>query len=449
MKKINYAVCAILFLIMNSLYAQQILTLEESKQLALQNNTEVKNSKLEVESANQIKKSAFTNFFPNVSAGAFMFEAQESLMEIETEGGNLPVYDGDPANLANATQFAYLPGGIIGVMKKGTIGFINATQPVFTGGRIWYGNKLASLGKKAAEYKNELTKDEILLKTEEQYWQIVSLEEKYKTIEKYEEMLKRLLAQVADAYNSGIIMKNDILKVKVKLSEILLNKSKLNNGISLAKMAFCQHLGIPYDSTLTLKDDLKISELPQTLYVDNVESLKSRNEYNLLELSLQSEELQKKMKLGEYLPQVAVGLSGMYMAFDEGEERTLGMAFGTLSIPISDWWGGAHELQERSIKEEIAENNFKNNSELLLLQMEKSWQNLTEAYKQYSLSVQSLEQAKENMKVNQDSFDNGLITASDLLEAQALLQEANDRLTDAKTNYIVSKTKYLQVTARK
>lgn len=448
MKKINCLIPVFLLFICSQLFAQQILTLEQSKQLAFENNNEIKNSRLEVESANQIKKSAITNYFPNISAGGLIFEAQESLMEIETHGGNLPVYDGNPANLVNPTQFAYMPGSTMGVMKKGTVGFINAVQPVFTGGRILNGNKLASLGKKATKYKSELTEDEILLKTEEQYWQIVSLEEKYKTVEKYEQMLQRLLEQVEDAYNSGVIMKNDLLKVKVKLSEVKLNKSKLINGENLAKMAFCQHLGIAYDSSLTLKDNLNINELPQTLHVDHEEALKKRNEYKLLELSVKSEEFQSQLKLGEFLPQVAVGVSGMYMKFDEGEDRTLGMAFGTVTVPISDWWGGAHELEKRSIEEKIAKNNFENNSELLLLEMKKAWTNLTEAYKQYLLSMQSVEQAEENLEVNQDSYENGLITVSDLIEAQAIYQEAQDKLIEAMTEYKIQKTKYLQVTAR-
>ena len=172
-----------------------------------------------------------------------MFEAQRNLMEIQTQGGDLPVYDGDPANLGSATQFAYFPSSTMGLLKKGTVGFLNVVQPVFAGGRIIYGNKLASLGEEVSEFKDKMTQDEILLKTEEQYWLIVSLEEKSKTINKYEELLNRLLLQVEDAYKSGIVMKNDVLKVKLKLSEVLLNKSKLENGRNLATMAFCQFTG--------------------------------------------------------------------------------------------------------------------------------------------------------------------------------------------------------------
>ncbi len=353
-----------------------------------------------------------------------MWSAQKNLMEIETQGGAM------------------------GFLKKGTIGFVNIVQPIFAGGRIFYGNKLAALGEEVSEYKDKITEDEILLKTEEQYWQIVSLEEKSKTINNYEELLNRLLRQVEDAYKSGLAMKNDVLKVKLKLSEILLNKSKLENGRKLAAMAFCQYIGIPYDSTLTLKDELKINDLPQSYYVDKNEALKKRVEYALFEKSVEAENLQTKMKRGEYLPQAGIGVSEMYMKLDESKERTLGMVFGTVSVPISGWWGGSHELQERSIKEEIAENNFKDNSELLLLQIEKAWQDLNDAYKQYLLSKESKAQAEENFKVNEDSYRNGLSTISDLLEAQALLQQTQDQLTEAKANYLVKVTTYLKVTGR-
>jgi len=136
-------------------FAQRALTLEESKQLALQNNAKIKNSALEIESAQQTKKAAFTNFFPSISASGAMFEAQKNMMEISTQGGNLPVYDGkDLAALSTATQFAYMPASTMGLLKSGTFGIVTAVQPVFAGGRIWNGNKLASLGEDISEYKN-------------------------------------------------------------------------------------------------------------------------------------------------------------------------------------------------------------------------------------------------------------------------------------------------------
>ena len=431
-----------------TLCAQRSLTLEESKALALKNNFKIKNSALETEAAAQTKKAAFTNFFPTISATGFTFEAAKDLFEMTTEGGNLPVYDGNPANIPGATQFAYFPSSTTGMMKTGTIGAVNATQPIFAGGRIINGNKLASLGEDISELEQRISKNDVLLKTEEDYWQVVSLNEKLKTIQRYEDLLSNLLKQVDDAYASGLVMKNDVLKVEVKRSEVLLNKSKLEGGKKLALMAFCQCVGIQYDSTLVLSDSLKMDGIPQSYYASPDEALKKRAEYDLLQASVRAEKLQTRMKLGEYMPQVAVGASEMYIKFDEGQDRTIGMVFGTVSIPISGWWEASHTLSERKVKEEIAENNLKENSQLLELQIQKAWQDLTDAYMLVQLSEETKKQAEENLKVNEDSYKNGMSTLSDLLEAQAMLQQANDQLTDAKASYQVKKVEYLQATGR-
>ncbi len=337
MKK--YIIICLIWICAFPVFAQRALTLDESKQLALQNNAKIKNGALEIESMRQTKKAAFTNFFPSISASGAMFEAQKNLMEISTQGGNLPVFDGkDLAALSTTAQFAYMPASTMGLLKSGTFGMVTAVQPIFAGGRIWNGNKLASLGENISEYKNQLSRNEVILKTEEQYWLVVSLNEKFKTIQRYEELLNDLLAQVEDAYKSGLAMKNDLLKVKVKRSEVLLNKSKLENSRKLATIAFCQYIGIPFDSALVLKDSLVVNELPQTYFIDHSAALNNRSEYHLLQASVQAEELQTNMKLGEYLPQAGIGVSGLYMKLDEGKDRTIGMVFGTVSIPISDWW---------------------------------------------------------------------------------------------------------------
>lgn len=428
--------------------AGQRLTLEESKRLALQNNVKTANSLLETEAARETKRAAFTKYFPTISASGTIFEARKPFMEITSEGGNLPVYDGNPANLPTATQFAYFPSSTMSLMDSMKMGMVTVVQPVFTGGRILNGNRLAALGVDAGEDKERLARNEVLLTTEEQYWRVVSLNEKMRTVQKYEELLRRLLAQVEDAYDAGLVMKNDVLKVRLKLSEVLLNKSKVQNGKALATMVLCQHIGIAYDPAIELEDPLVVDGQPEPYHVDHQAALKVRPEFRLLEASVRAEELKTRIKLGEYLPQAGVGVAGLYMKMDETKGRTNGMVFGTISIPISGWWEASHALGEQKAREEIAQNSMKDHADLLLLQMEKAWQDLTDADKQLMLCRESEAQAQENLKVNQDSYDNGLINVSDLFEAQTLQQQARDRLTDAMAEYRVKLVYYLQVTGR-
>ncbi|MDD8012656.1 MAG: TolC family protein, partial [Acidobacteriota bacterium] len=176
MKKMKFIFATTIWLLAAGLApAGDRLTLEQSRRLALENNAGIKNSQLETEAAHEAKKAAFTKYFPSLSAGAVRFKADKPLFDFTIKGGNLPVYDGNPAHLPLATQFAYFPSSTIGMFGKGTFGMLNAIQPIFAGGRIVNGNRLASLGVEAGGYKEQLARNEVLLSTEEQYWRVVAL----------------------------------------------------------------------------------------------------------------------------------------------------------------------------------------------------------------------------------------------------------------------------------
>ena len=287
-----------------------------------------------------------------------------------------------------------------------------------------------------------MTHDEVLQKTEQQYWLVVSLEEKAKTVQKYESLLSSLRNQIEDAWKSGLVTKNDVLKVKLKQTEIQLNRSKLENGQKLAKMAFCQHIGIPYDSTLVLQDSLLIRDAPQTLYVDARAAVQRRSEYQLLQASVKAATLQKRMKAGEYLPQVGVGVVGMYMKFDQGEDRTIGMAFATAAIPISGWWEASHTVQEHRLKNRWRRTICRT-ARAPRLQV-KSQQDLNDAYKQVWLCGRKSGRGKSQGQSGHMTGVSRRRSAGGSSPATA----GHGQLIDAKTGYLLKKTAYLNTTGR-
>ena len=365
-------------------------------------------------------------------------------------GGDLPVYDGNPANLPAATQFAYFPGISLSLLDKAAFGSITAVQPVFAGGRIITGNKLAQLGVNVNNRRFILSRSEVLLQTEEQYWLIVSLNEKLKTLHMMGVLLDTVYKQADDAYRAGLINRNDVMKVSIKQSEMRMNRMKLENGIKLATMAFSQHIGLPYDSAMVLADTLAVTQSPYEVYLDAGEALFHREEYKLLKESVEAEKLQTRLKIGEYLPEVGVGVGAVYYdrAFSNNKGTSNTMVFASVKIPISDWWGASHTIKERKYKEQIARNNSQNNTELLLLQIQKTWNELNEAYKQIEVAHETMIQAEENLRINSNNYENGIVNISDMLEAQAMLQQAKDELTDVRSGYRIKFVTYLQVTGR-
>lgn len=448
MKKIS--LIAFAFCVSTSGYAQTHLTLEKSKSMALENNAKVKNSMLEVNAAHEIKKEAYTNYFPKISASAMGAQAINPLVEAKMPGGNLPVYDGNPANLGTATQFAYMPDVNLRLLHQFGVGYVNVLQPIYAGGKINTGNKLTDLNIEIKEKLQQLSENEILLKTEQQYWLVIMLQEKQKTLSNYINFLDALYKQANNAYKNGVIIKNDVLKVSIKQSELKVNRTQLENGKKLALMQLCQTIGMDYHPNIVLDENLNDLSFPQTYFVSSAEMLPKRPEYQLLEKSVAASKLETKMKKGDYMPTFGVGVSGFYFDQFERNQKGIfnGMAYASLSIPISDWWGGKHKLKELKFKEEIAQNTLNDTKGLLSLQMEKAWTDLNEADQKIRLIEETLKQTEENLKVNQDSYNNGMIQLSDLLEARALKADTEDKLIDAKSQYKIAITNYLQVTGR-
>jgi multidrug efflux pump subunit AcrB/outer membrane protein TolC len=428
-------------------FSQIPLTLDSCKKITLENNLQIRTSSLEVEASRRVEQAAFTKYFPNISAIGLGVQFSDPLMKIDMPGGNLPVYNGDPATLPYATEFAYFPGVSISMMEHLYTGAITAVQPIFTGGRIINGNQLARLGSDVSMQKQVLLTSEALYKTEEQYWQIISLEEKMNTIKVYQKLLDTLYKDVNNAYHAGLISYNDVLKVSLKQSELKMNRLKLENGIKLATMSLCQHLNIPYDTALTLTDTATVFSGPGGLYIDPQQALASRAEYNLVKQNVEAEQLQSKMKLGEYLPQVGIGVGAFTFDMQDDWNNNL-MAFGTVTIPLTDWWGGAYNLKEQKLKEEIAQNNADYTGQMLKLQIEKAWSDMEESWQQIMIAQEAISQAKENLKITTDNYQAGMIGISDLLEAQALYQSACDNLTGAKCNYKIQMAGYIKVTGK-
>ena len=393
----------------------QTLSLDSCKTLALRNNKKIIEANYEIQASTEVKKNAFTNYFPKVSANAFSMKSQDYLIQLSPEVGL------DYLNLAS----------------------IMVAQPVFTGGRIYNGNRLATIGTEINKLKQSLTTKEVLAKTEELYWNIIALNEKKKTLESYDKLLDTLLKDVTIATKAGLVQRNDLLKVQLKKNEIALNKLKLKNGISLSKKALCQHIGLPYNESINIETRMESIALQKPLFADAVKAVTKRDEYQMLNTAVKASELQKKMIIGENLPQLSIGAFGFYQDAMK-QTGTNAIGFVSLSIPLTDWWGGSHKIKEQQIKTNEAQNKLQETSELLVLQINQAQNDLDETFFQIGNAQKSVEQAGENLKVTNDNYKACVSTMSDLLEAQSTYQQALDNLTEAKCNYQIKSVKYQQ-----
>jgi outer membrane protein TolC len=418
-------------------------TLEQIKDSALQNNIAIRNAQHNIDAAKEQRKEAFTKYFPNVSGTGLWFNANKGMAQttLNPSESISPELGMALAQSLPAEALAALGNPIsISMMKNGTIGSLMAVQPVFAGGQIINGNKLAKVGEDVSRLQLQLSENEVEKTAEQYFWQLASLQEKMKTVNAVDTLLADIHKDVDVAVRAGVAMRNDLLQVQLRQNDIESQRLKLQNGISIVRLLLSQYCGLR-DTSFVITFQTAMPEMVDC-GVRNVESLP---EYQLLGKQIEAADLQKKLAIGQNLPSVAVGAGYNYHNLLDND-HSFGMVFATVSVPISDWWGGSHVIKRRKIEYQQAQEQLADNTQLLQIRMQNAWNGVEEAYQQLQLSLRSIEQAEENLRLNRDYYRAGTSKMSDLLEAQLLYQQSLDKHTDAFADYQNKLLEYKQAT---
>lgn len=419
----TFALCGVLSM---SAFGQKAYTLDECRAMALRNNVKVRNATNEVKAAIQGRKETFTNYFPNVSATGLGYNANKGLLQMEMG-----------------------PGMNMSLLKNGIMGGVTVTQPIFAGGQIVNGNRLAAVGVEVSKVQQKQSENEVRLTVEQYFWQVVILQEKLNTLRTIETQLESIQRDVETAVNAGITTRNDLLQVQLRHNDMASTRINLENNLSVCRRLLAQYIGSDAD-TIAVESSIPMDvtpDFPHDLYCDPASALSQTTGYRLLESNVRANRLQQKMAVGKNLPAVVVGAGYMYdNLMDKAHPFAVG--FVSVSVPLSGWWGGSHAIKKQNLQVKNAENRLADNSELLVIAMQKAWVDLQDAYKQILIARTSIEQSTENLRLNEDYYHAGTTAMSDLLDAQTLFQQSRDKYIETYAQFQIKTVEYLQATGR-
>lgn len=413
------------FVMILPINAQRMFTLDECLEEALNNNARLKNAENNLLAAKHSSREAFTKYFPVLSASGGGFMADKGLIQMELQ-----------------------PGTEMSMLKNGIVGGVSAAMPLFAGGQIVNGNRLAEIGVEVSRLQRNQSINEVLLTTEQYFWQVVMLKEELKTLDALEVQLKRMHDDVQTSVEAGITTRNDLLQVQLRENEIESGRIQVENLLNVSYSLLAQYIGHSKDSidvAFTMVDSLP--DNPEELYRSPESSLFLTNEYHLLRQNVQIARLQHKLAIGKNLPTVSIGGGYVYDNFMD-YDQSFWVGFATISVPLSGWWGGTHDIKKQKLQVRNAENQFSDQSEQLLIRMQHTWNDLNDAFRQVKIAKLSIEQSSENLRLNTDYYASGTCSISDLLDAQTLYRQSRDKYVEAYAQYEVKKREYLQATGR-
>ena len=446
MKKICKVVCWVALLavaLQPVAQAQKIMTLKDCVDAARQGNSQVKDAQYDVLMADELRKYMKTKYYPTVSASFSHFESTDYLVSVN-------LFDSPLKEIVDIILDAvdiYKDGGIRAI-KRGTSAGLSLLQPIYTGGRLRYFNKLAKLNVEARTMMKDVVDDNVVQTTEFLYYKVVEFHETDKLLESMEKEVANIHQDAVNIYENGIVNKNDVLSVELVQDQLSALRVKAANGCKLLRRALAKYIGMAdedIDVDMNVEKDIVP---PETLQMNTAQAVEARTETQLLDIWADKASLERKISRGSMLPVVLLGGSANYSKYI-GDWKPRAIAFATVQMPISAFWSERHLYKRSKIAEQKALDFRQDKRELITLQVQDAYDNLESSYRQTQIAAKSIARAEENLRINREHYRAGMSNMTSLLEAQRQQQQAQMQYNSAICEYMQAKTHYLILTGRR
>ena len=450
MKRLYSLILILLPCLVVNAQERQVFSLENCRSLALENNTAIRNARMDKKAAELKRKEVSTWLFPQVGINSMGFWSEKSMVTIQMD---------DIFVNADAAQDV---GTILGELapelgmsenfhffKYGFNAGVNLFQPIYAGGRIRQTYQIAHLMEDAYDIKSEIVEEYVLNQIDKNYFLLASLQEKQHLLDALDSYLTKMEKIATLALDNGVIVKSEFMQLKSKRLELNAGRQKLKTGIKLAKMNLLNSMGIEY-SILNLDKyefpaaDFKDIPSPEEVYMDENQAFANMGENKLLDLYVKVRQHQKKITLGGSLPSLGLGARYGLSRFDKRDNfKWNGGVYLTLRIPISSWGRTSLALQRNQIEIEKAEATQRDLREKLTLKMRKDYLELTSAWDAIQIARERKEYEEylyEQVRLN---CENGYSTVADLLKSYSELAKADESYSMAVSDYITALHAYL------
>ncbi len=449
MKKIRLLLGILALTFANANAAGNRLPLDSLRVWAVRNNKALLMAGQKKIAAHYTHQSATTNFLPKVSAsGGYMYTSRElSLLSDEQKQGLSNIgttLSAVAPNLAPmSTQINSVGQGLVDALHTDTrnagIVAVTLTQPLYMGGKIRAYNKITQYAEQAAETLYDKNLQDIIVEVDEAYWNLVALHSKKELAEGYKKLVDKLEQDVEMLVKEGMATKADLLSVKVKVNEADVSLIQINNGIELSKMNLCRICGLDMNEHFEIEDDITENDAPST--ADNLVQQAENNRKELQALRLQNKIYDEKIKLAraEYLPKLV--LMGGYMAsnpsvFNSFERKMKGMwnVGITLNVPLLTWGDRSYKVKTAKAEAYMHRYETEEAKEKIELQVNQCRQKLQESHERYQATQRSLDEAEENLRYANHGMKEGVITLSNVMEAQTAWLKAKSEWVNAQVD---------------
>ncbi|NQV19584.1 MAG: TolC family protein [Armatimonadetes bacterium] len=440
------------FILMLMMSALSAITLEESIELAKENNKELLAEKSAFRSADWGKKNALTNFFPKASFNSTLVRIDDDTYDEAMQVMNVPVIGMNGFPTGDYIQFssAYMGPGFY---KTTYTNNITVQQPIFNGGKVILGYQLAGLAKKQAYLALQSKEKDVSYAIASTYFGILKLQDLKTLSQKSLESTLSHLQSVQKNYDVGTAKRSDVLQWQVKQKNDETALSEIGNSIDelysfwqilLGKVEAEEPSKIDvteYDSETLQYSAMERNELEKAAADFLAEVEKTSPTIQTMELAGKMMKKNYYMAKGEFLPSLNLQFSYQFESddefdFDGDDNWNLVAAF---SVPI--FTSGTNYSNLKKAKYDLKKIKYETESTLenYMVAAKNVFYKLITKARTVEDNKTALEFAQENHKIINELYTQGMVTNTELMDAEAMLFGSEMNLVASYYDYILLK----------
>ncbi|MCL4538738.1 MAG: TolC family protein [Bacteroidetes bacterium] len=431
MRRICFVV--VLMAVASSAFGQVPLSLNDAMKIGLENSKSLKISELNVLSAQARYREANAGRLASLSLKAGYTRLSEVPPFLLVIPGSIPVFGGQSFTVSQNVYNVYT-------------GQLSVQQPIFTGFRLVNSAKAAHDNARATSYDVDANKSNLRVQIATAYWGLYEAMQAGKVMKENLDRTRSHYEQAKNMMSQGMLTQSDVLSAKVQVSNSQLSLLSAENNVRLATVSLNNVLGVP------LTTDYEITSTPQTgdTSLPDINQLlrtavKNRPELHSLNLKAKAAEAGLRAAWGAYLPTISVFGDYYYSRPNQRIQPTLNAFRGTwdagvvLSLPIWNWGQTGDEVDQARVQHEQATLAEEQMADAVYLDVTQSYLNFKQARDRIVVAKETVNDAEESYRISDQKFQVGLVTNTDLMDAEMALLQAKLNYTQALTGLEIAR----------
>ncbi len=334
---------------------------------------------------------------------------------------------------------------------------LSLSQPLFTGFKLSSLSNAAERNIDTAEaYFNKILNDEAFSITKA-YWNVYKLQQAVALLKKNIEVIQKNLADSRKFYATGLLQKNDVLKLEVREANITLKLLEAQNTLAIARADFNRLLSYPLSTEVTVSE-IKASTAPSQIpdfSVALTEAFTNREEIKIFSNKIAAAEYLVDAASSGYYPSVSLNANYTYanpnsriMPLSKEFNGTWDVGIG-LSWELWNWGTTSAQAEQSLLVKEISKTSFENIEEMIRLEVYSDYLTFTTARQRIKVAELAVKQSEENFQIISEKYNVQLVTGTDLIDAENSLYTSKIEYETALADLKISEAKFFKSLGRK